>query len=102
MLDRTLPMLLEVRQEIEFHFLVGRLTLILLSIFNKSQASSPFDALNSMCISRCQIDVIPPVQMRWSLMAFSRDSTADSDNPSSCEMNDEPELKPLQGIPAFF
>ena len=102
MLGKTIRTLLEVRQEIEFHFLVGRVILGFLSILKKSQASSPFEALNSMCLSRCQIDVIPPVQMRRRFMAFSRVSTGDSDNPSSCEMKDEPELKPLQGTPAFF
>ena len=35
-------------------------------------------------------------------MAFSKVSTGDSDMPSSCEMNDEPEFKPLQGNPTFF
>ena len=35
-------------------------------------------------------------------MAFSWDSTGDSDTPSSCEMKHETEFKPLQGIPAFF
>ena len=29
-------------------------------------------------------------------------STEDSDNPSSCEMKDEPAFKPLQGNPTFF
>ena len=55
-----------------------------------------------MCLSRCQIDVIPPVQMRRRFSAFSRVTTGDSDNPSSCEMKDEPEFKPLQGNPALF
>ena len=55
-----------------------------------------------MCLSRCQIDVIPPVQMRWRFSAFSRVTTGDSDNPSSCEMKDEPEFKSLQGNPALF
>ena len=90
------------RQEIEFHSLVGRVILGFLSNFKKSQASSPFEALNSMCLSRCQIDVIPPVQMRRGLTAFSRVSTGDSDIPSSCEMKDKPEFKPLQGDPAFL
>ena len=31
-------------------------------------------------------DVKPPVQMRLGARAFSRDSTGDSDIPSSCEM----------------
>ena len=35
-------------------------------------------------------------------MSFSRVSTADSDNPSSCEMKEEPAFKALQGKPAFF
>ena len=35
-------------------------------------------------------------------MAFSKVSTGDSDMPSSCEMNDEPEFKPLQGNPTLF
>ena len=57
-------MLLEVRQETKAHFLVGTVILGFLSIFQKSQASSPLEALNSVCLSRCQTDVIPPVQMR--------------------------------------
>ena len=95
-------MLLEVKEETEVHFLVGTVMLGFLSIFKKSQASSPFEALNSECLSRCQNDVIPPVQMRLRPTAFSRVSTWDSDIPSSCEMKDEPEFKPLQGNPAFF
>ena len=55
-----------------------------------------------MCLSRCEIDVIPPVQMRRRLSAFARVSRGDSDNPSCCEMKDEPEFKPLLGNPALF
>ena len=95
-------MLLEVRQETELHFLVGTVILGFLSIFKKSQASSHFEALNSLCLSRCQRDVIPPVQMRQRPTAFSRVTTVDSHIPSSCELKDEPEFKPLQGNPAFF
>ena len=95
-------MLLEVRQETEFHFLVGTVILGLLSIFKKSQASSPFEALNSVYLSRCQRDVIPPVQMRRRPTAFSRVSTGDTDIPSSCEMKDKPEVKLLQENPSFF
>ena len=73
-----------------------------LSIFKKSQASSPFEALNYACLSRCQRDVRPPVQMKRGPRAFSGASTGDSDSPSSCEMKDEPAFKPLQGNPAFF
>ena len=90
------------RQETEVHFLVGTLILGFLSIFKKSQALSPFETLNSVCLSKCQRDVISPVQMRRRPTAFSRVSTGDSDLPSSCEMKDEPEFKPLQGNPALF
>ena len=99
---RTIRTLLEVRKETKAHFLVGTIILGFLSIFKKSQASSPFEALNSVCISRCQSDVIPPFQMRRRSMAFSRVSTGDSDIPSSCGMKQEPKFKPLQAIPAFF
>ena len=93
---------LEVKQETEVHFLVGTVILGFLSIFEKSKASSPFEALNSMCLSRCQSDVIPPVQMRRRPTAFSRVSTGDSDIPSSCDMKHEPKFKPLKGKPGFF
>ena len=95
-------MLLEVRQETEIHFLVETVMLRFLSIFRKSQASSPFEALNSVFLLRSQRDVIPPVQMRRRPTACSRFSRGDSDIPSSCEMKDEPEFKPLQGNPTFF
>ena len=90
------------RQETEFHFLFGTVILGLLSIFKNSQASSPYEALNSVCLSRVQRDVRPPVQMGRKPMAFSRVSTGDSDMPSSCEMKDESEFKPLQGYRDFF
>ena len=90
------------KQETEVHFLVGTVILGFLSIFKKSQASSPFEALNSVCLSRYQSDVIPPIQMRRRTMAFSRVSTGDSDIPSSCDMKHEPKFKALQGNPAFF
>ena len=90
------------RQETKAHFLVGTVILGFLFIFKKSQASSPFVALNSVCLLKYQSDMIPPIQMRRRTMAFSRVSTGDSDIPSSCEMQYEPEFKPLQGSPAFF
>ena len=54
-------MLLELRLETEGHFLVGTVILGFLSIFKKSQASSPFKSLNSARILGCQSDVRPPV-----------------------------------------
>ena len=44
----------------------------------------------------------PPVQMTWGTRVSSRISTQDSDNPSSCQMKDEPAFKPLQGNPTLF
>ena len=89
-------------QETKAHFSDGTVILGFLAIFKKSQASSPFEALNSVCLSRYQSDVIPPIQMRRRTTVFSRVSTGDSDIPSSCEMKHEPEFKSLQGNPDFF
>ena len=90
------------KQETEVHFLVGTVILGFLSVFKKSKASSAFEALKSVCLSRYQSDVITPVQMRGRPTAFSMVSTGDSDIPSSCDMKHDPKLKPLQGNPAFF
>ena len=70
--------------------------------FLKSLALSPFEALNSTCLSRCQRDVRPPVQMIQGPGAFYIISTGVSDSPSSCEMEDEPSFKPLQVNQALF
>ena len=95
-------MLLEVRQESEVHVLVGTVILQFLSISKKSQASSSYEALNSVGLSSGQRDVRTPVQMRRTPTAFSSVSTGDSDMLSSCEMKDEPEFKPLHGYRALF
>ena len=102
MLGRNIQTLLEVSREAKRPLLVARIILVFLSIFTKSQASSPFEALNSAQLSKSQIDVRPSVQKSLRTMAFSRVSTGDSDIPSSCEMKDEPAFKALQGKPAFF
>ena len=70
MLSRTIRTHLEKKQETEVHFLVGTVILGFLSILKKSKASSLFEALNSVCLSRCQSDMIPPVQMRRGPSAF--------------------------------
>ena len=101
-LARTVRTLLTVRREAKRPLLVGIVILLFLSIFMKSQASSPFEAMNSEHLSMCQKVVRPSVQKRWRIMAFSRDTTGDSVIPSSCEMKYEPAFKPLQGNPAFF
>ena len=102
MLGRKIQMLLEVCREAKLPLLVGTVTLVFLSIFTKSQASSPIKALNSAHFSKDQMDVRPSVQKMLRTMAFSRVSTGDSDIPSSCEMKNEPAFKALQGKPAFF
>ena len=70
--------------------------------FQKDQASSPFEAFNSACLSRYQRDVRPPLHMRQKSRAFSMASTGDSDIPSLFEMKEETAFKPLQGNWAFF
>ena len=101
-LGRAIQTLFEVRLETQCTFIVSTVILGFLSIFNKSQSSSPFEALNSACLSRCQRDVRPPVQMRRGPMPFSRVFTGDSDIPSSWEMKDEPAFKPMQFYPNFL
>ena len=102
MLGRKIQTLLEVSQEDKCPLLVGTVILVFLSIFTKSQASSPFEALNSAHLSKYQMDVRPSVQKRLRTMAFSRVSTGDSDIPSSCEMKDELAFKALQRKPPYF
>ena len=64
-LARAIGTILEVRQETEGHFPASTVILGFLSICKKRQVSSPFEALNSARLSRCQRDVRPPVQMTW-------------------------------------
>ena len=102
MLGRKIQTLLDVSKENKRPLLVGTVILVFLSIFTKSQGSSPFEALNSAQLSKSQMDVRPSVQKILRTMPFSRTSTGDSDIPSSCEMKDEPAFKALQGKAAFF
>ena len=90
MLGRKVQTLLEVIRDAKRPLLVGTVILVFLSIFTKSQASSHFEALNSVHLTKSQMDVRPSVQKTLRTMAFSRVSTGDSDIPSSCEMKDEP------------
>ena len=60
------------RQEAKRPLLVGTVILEFLSIFTKCQASSPFEAMNSVHLSMCQKNVRPYVQKRWRTIAFSR------------------------------
>ena len=92
---------LKVRLETQCPFQVATGILGFLSVFKRSQASSPFEALNSTCLSSCQRDVRPSVEMRLGTRALSRVSTWDSDIQSCCEMIDEPAFKSLQGNQAL-
>ena len=102
MLGRRRQTLLEVSREAKHSLLVGTVILVFVSIFTKSQASSPFEALNSAHLSKSQMDVRPSVQKSLRTIAFSGVSTGDSDIASSCEMKDAPAFKALQGKLAFF
>ena len=93
---------LKVMRETQCPFPFATVILGFLSIFNKSQTSSPFEALKSACLSRCQRDVRPPIQMKWGTKSFFMIFTGDTDIHSSCEMKDEPAFNPLQENPAFF
>ena len=101
-LGKAIGMPLGVRQETQGPFPVATEILGFLSIFKTSQASSPFEALNSACLSICQRDQRLSVEMRLGTRSFSRVSTGDSDIPSSCEMKDNPACKSMQGNPALF
>ena len=57
------------------HFLFAQGILTSLPIFKRSQASSPFEALNSAFLSSSQRDVRPAVEMRQGNRALSRVST---------------------------
>ena len=70
--------------------------------FQKRKAPSPFETLNSMCLTSCQTDVRPPVQMRRGSWAFSWVPTGDSNIPTPGEMKNKLAFKPLQGNLAFF
>ena len=61
-LGSTIRTLLEVRREAKFPLLVGKIILVFLSTFTKAQRSSPFEALKTAHLSKCQRDVRPPVQ----------------------------------------
>ena len=74
MLGRKIQTILKVSQEAKLPLLIGTVLLVFLSIFTKIQASSPFEALNSVQFSKSQIDVRPSVQKRLRTMAFSGDS----------------------------
>ena len=101
-LGMTIRTLLVVKQEAKLPLLVRTDMLGFLSLFTKSQAFSPFEAMNSARLLTCQSDMSHPVQKRQRPRAFSRVSTGDSDIPSYCQMKDEPAFKPLQGNLAFF
>ena len=70
-LDRAIRTPLEVRRETQGPFPVATGILGFLSIFKKSQAWCPFEALNSPFLSSSQRDMRPPVEIRQGTMTFS-------------------------------
>ena len=82
--------------------LVGTVISGFLTIFKNCQASSTFEAVNSMLLSMYQRDVRPFYEMRWSPRAFCRVSTEDSDILSNCDMNDEHALNLCREIWTSF
>ena len=101
-IGRAIGTLLEVRRQTKYHFPVATRILGFLSDFTKCQVLSPFEAVNSVFLLKCQMDVRAPVEMSQGPRAFSRVFVGVSDIPSPCEMKDEPAFKPLQGNLAFF
>ena len=101
-IGRAIGTPLDVKQEPKGPFPFATGIFGFLSIFKRSQASSPFEAWNSPCLSRCQRDVRPPIEMSRRTRTFSIVSTGDSDIPFSCDMKDEPAFKALHGNLAFF
>ena len=93
---------LQLRRETQGPFPVATGILLFLSIFKRSQPSSPVEACNSTFLLRCQRGVKPPVEMRRGTKAFSMVSTGDSDIPSCCNMEEEHAFKSLQGNSALF
>ena len=61
MLGRKIQTLLEMSREAKLLLLVATVILVFLSIFTRNQASSPFEALNSVYLSKSQMDVRPSV-----------------------------------------
>ena len=84
-LGRAVGTAFELRRETQGPFPVATRILKFLSIFKRSQASSPVEACNSTFLWRCQRGVKPPVEMRWGTRAISRVSTRDSSIPSCYE-----------------
>ena len=74
-LGRAIKTVIEVNRETPGTFLVATVILGFLSIFNKSQESSPFEAWNTARLSRRRRDVRYRVQIRWRPRAFSRACT---------------------------
>ena len=101
-LCRAIGTPLDMRRETEGPFPGATGILGFLTNFKSWQASSPFETLNFTFLSSSKRDVRPTVEMRQGTRDFSRFSTGDSDNPSSCEMKDEPAFKSVQGNLALF
>ena len=92
---------LELRKEIQGPFPVATGILEFLSIFKRSQASSPVEACNSALLLRCQMGVEPPVVMRRGTRALSRVSIGDPGYPPCWERKHGLAFESLQGNQAL-
>ena len=88
---------LELRKEIQGPFPVATGILEFLSIFKRSQASSPVEACNSVFLLRCQMGVEPPVVIRRGTRALSRVSIGDPGYPPCWERKHGLAFESLQG-----
>ena len=70
MLGRKIQMILEVSREAKRPLLVGKVILVFLSIFTKCQASSPFEALNSVHLSSIKWMWGPLSRRGWELWLY--------------------------------
>ena len=93
---------IELTWDTQCAFPVALVILGFLSIFKGSHASFPFEALKSACLLSCQRHVRLHLEMRRGTRSFPMFSRRDSYIPSSCEMKEDPAVKPLQGNTAFF
>ena len=95
--DRAVGTPLELRRETQGPFPVAAGILEFLSIFKRSQASSPVEACNSTFLLRYQRGVKPPLVMKRGTRALSSDSRGDSDIPSCWERKHRLAFESLQG-----
>ena len=92
---------LDLRRKTHSPFPIATGILEFLSIFKRSQASSPIEAFNSTFLWGCQRAVKPPVEMRQGTRDFLG-SQQRIDIPSCCERTHALACESLQGNQALL